>query len=529
MHAKMWLVFIVLPLCAGVARGQESVRDLNGPGQFSKFLTPGQLDRWVFDGEKGETIIAHVVSGEFDPILELASTGKSDDQVLLEVDDPGNESRFSFRLPEKGQYKIRIHAFKYQGGGNYTLRVQRFQAKPLAVGKPSIGAFDRQGKSYHYFPAVKDQILIPELKGVSSNAWQMLDFKGREMTNWAGTVLSEDGGECCLVVSGHPDFRYDLLVREARRRDLAEGKELAGSLQQGELDVLSFQGKPGDFRVLEVEKKGELLSRPIFAPLEKKSEERISRQGDMPEIQLLPVASRGGRLRYSVILGREGRYQLQLLAATPSSYKLTMRDPSVPIAWGQEVGDGLPVGGSLFYSFRAAAGQLVQASLTSQKFVPLLRLYDMHGSLVGSSGVESDELESRITHMTVQPGLYRLQVSALGDGGGGDFRVGLKETKLKELSLGARGQGTAQPGVTDFWAFAGNEGQTVFLSVRSSTFEPTVSLRSPDGVLLSADNKGNATTGSLVALKLPKTGRYTVWVSSLRGGGEYTVRLIDGD
>ncbi|HEV3079727.1 MAG TPA: hypothetical protein VGY66_08105 [Gemmataceae bacterium] len=529
MHAKMWLMLIVLHLLSVAARSQESVRDLSGSGQYSKFLTPGQLDRWVFDGDKGETIIAHVASKEFDPILELAKTGKTDDKVLLEVDDPGNESRFSIRLTEKGQYRIRIHAFKYQGGGNYTLRVQRFQAKPVAMGKPVIGTFDHEGKSYHYFQGVKDQILIPELKGTSFEAWKILDHKGRAMTDWAGSVRLEDSGECCLVVSGRPEYRYDLLLRQARRQDLAEGKELAGSLQPGQSDVLSFQGQPGDFRLLEVEKKGELLSRAVFAPLENKTEERLSRPGDRPEIQFLPVASRGGWLRFAAILGCKGRYQLQLLAATPASYKVTMRDPSVPIASGRQVEAKLPVGGAVFYSFTAAPGQLFQARLSSQSFVPVLRLYDMQGSLVCSSGADGDGLEGRLTQMVVQKGLYRLQVSSLGDGGGGDFRQALEETKLKELKLGGRGQGTIQPGATDFWTFPGKEGQTVFLSVRSAAFAPTIGLRSPDGVLLATDNKGNAATGSLVPLKLPRTGRYSVGISSLRGAGEYSVRLINGD
>src|SRR5438128_2410615 len=44
-----------------------------------------------------------------------------------------------------------------------------------------------------------------------------------------------------------------------------------------------------------------------------------------------------------------------------------------------------------------------------------------------------------------------------------------------------------------------------------------------------AYNKGNAATGSLLALKLPRTGRDTVWISSRCGAGECTVRLIDGD
>ena len=97
------------------------------------------------------------------------------------------------------------------------------------------------------------------------------------------------------------------------------------------------------------------------------------------------------------------------------------------------------------------------------------------------------------------------------------------------MQIGGRGQGTIQPGSTDFWAFPGEEGKTVFLSVRSAAFEPTVSLRSPDGVRLVVDDKGSAATGSLFAIKLPKSGRYTVWIASRRGAGDYTVRLIDGD
>src|SRR5205085_2751514 len=108
-----------------------------------------------------------------------------------------------------------------------------------------------------------------------------------------------------------------------------------------------------------------------------------------------------------------------------------------------------------------------------------LRLYDSQGRLVGQSGDEGDSGQGRLTHMVVKAGTYRLQVSSLGDGGGGDFRQALTETKLQALQLGERGQGTVQPGATDFWAFAGKEGQTVFLHVRSSAFEPAVSVRSP--------------------------------------------------
>src|SRR5262249_25058198 len=150
----------------------------------------------------------------------------------------------------------------------------------------------------------------------------------------------------------------------------------------------------------------------------------------------------------------------------------------------------------------------------SQKFVPLLRLYDARGSLVASSGEGGDALEGQVSHMVVSEGLYRLQVSSLGDGGGGEFHLSLQGIRLKGLAVGGGAAGGLAPGGTDYGAFDGKEGQTVFLSARSSAFEPVVSLRSPDGVSLVADERGSAATGSLLAVKLPRSGRYTVWVSS---------------
>jgi hypothetical protein len=527
-HASLPLFLVIIAAVASPVAAQESIRDLSGSAPQNKFLTPNQLDRWLFEGEKGETIVAHVVSKEFDPILELAVGGAKEGRLLAEVDDPGSESRFAIRLPEKGKYEIRIHAFKYQGGGNYTLRVQRFQAGAVTAGKPVVGTFDRDGKGYHYVTAVKDRILVPDVKGASSEAWRALDFKGREARGWAGTIPVEDDGDCYVIVSGQPDQRYDLVVREARRNDLTDGKEQTAKLEQGEADMWNILGKPGDFRVLEVDKTGDIQARLIFAPTDKTAEQRLPRPGERPEVEFLPVASRGGKLRFATVFGRDGRYQLQLVAGSNAAYKLNVADHSMPITSGKEAGGTLPVGGSAFYSLNAVPGQLLQVAIVSKSFVPELRLYDAKGKVVAVSGDDASS-EGRVTHMAMSAGLYRLQVASAGDGGGGEFSLKLTEANVEELKVGGRGTGTLPPGGTEFRAFEGTAGQTVFVSVRSGSFEPVVSLRGPDGVLLASDNKGSAATGSLTALKLPKSGRYTVWISSRRGAGEFTVRLIDGD
>lgn len=186
---------VLLLLSGGVAAvAQEDVRQIEGTGRFDKYLTPGLLDRWIIEGEKGETVIAHVLTKQFDPILELAVPGEKEDKILFTVDDKGSESRFSIRLPETGKYSIRVHAFKYKGGGNYSLQIRRFHAAPLTIGKTVVGTIDREGKDHRWFEAKRDQVVTIGLRGTSSRSWELFDGKGRRIDHWAGAAaIDEDG------------------------------------------------------------------------------------------------------------------------------------------------------------------------------------------------------------------------------------------------------------------------------------------------------------------------------------------------
>ncbi|MEK6238910.1 MAG: PPC domain-containing protein, partial [Planctomycetales bacterium] len=278
-----------------------------------------------------------------------------------------------------------------------------------------------------------------------------------------------------------------------------------------------------------VEKKGELASRLIHAPSDGVQEQRLSQGSQPPPLRFLPVASKGNRLRFAVLFNRADRYQLHLLANTSSSYSLTSTDPTKPVAPGANVAGRLPVGGSAFYSFQADAGEVFQASLGSDDFDPYLRLYDARGNQVAENDDGGGSLQGRITQMFTEQGVYRLQVSSLGNGGGGDFQLALDQQQPRELALGGRGQGTLHHKGMDLWSFAGEEGKTVFISVRSSECDPQVSLRGPGGARLASDDNHGVGADCLLAVRLPETGRHVIWISSNRGAGAYSVRLIDGD
>ncbi|MEK6237126.1 MAG: hypothetical protein N2C14_20650, partial [Planctomycetales bacterium] len=250
---KTWTAAVAFPLLAVAAMGQGSTRQVSAPGEFAKYLTPDQIDSWILEGKQGETIIAHVATREFDPVLQLTRPRiNEDDEVLLKVDDEGSESRLAIRLPAAGKYRIRVHGYKFKGGGNYTLRLMRFVAAPLTVGTSLVGTFDRQGRAHHYFPATKDAFLVPDLQGVSSGGWELLGIQGEAIDTWSGAARIDRTGEHSLTVSGTPRARYRLLVRKANARVLADNKKQAEQLQPGEMAIWNLQAKPGEFRLLEV-------------------------------------------------------------------------------------------------------------------------------------------------------------------------------------------------------------------------------------------------------------------------------------
>lgn len=520
------LCLAVSLLTAQVAVTQESVRKVEGSGQHTKFLTPGGLDRWIIQGKKGETIIAHVASTEFDPVLELATGEEKEDKVLLSVDDDGSESRFSYRLPGDGEYKIRVHGYEFKGGGNYSLTLRRFTAAELTIGKRIVGSFDPQGKSHHHFQGTADQVLTVDVIGVGS--WEVLGVKGNPLAKWLTSVRCEHKGEYSLVLTGKPGSRYEVHVRAADQKALELVAPATGRLEQQEMHIFTFQGKEGAFRLIEIKGEGNIAGRLIHAPVDRENKLRIT-SPSRPAIQYLRTVNKGQVQQFTVMLGRDDRYQVQLLSPREGSYAVTMSEPTIPIAVGDRSARNLPVGAAAYYQFKGTPGQLVIARLTSDQFDPFLQLYDSNGQLVAENDDGDGGIGSRITHVVMKEQVFHLHVTSLGNGGGGEFELTLSEKKPNLLVLGESSQGTLEADATDHWSYEGKQGQSVFFNVRSTAFDPYVIVQDPDGVILGQDDNGGVGTDSLLALRLPRDGRYTIWVRSQGGQGKYLIRAINGD
>lgn len=520
------VMFVAVVLMGPTGMAQGVTQKIQDGGEYHKFLTPGTLDRWIIQGIKGETFIAHIRTQEFDPVLELATGTEQEDKVLLSVDDDGSESWYAYRLPADGEYKIRVHGYEFKGGGNYSLTLRRFKATELKLGQRLVGSFDHQGRSYHYLQASEDQILTVSVRGAES--WELLDVKGRAQDDWEGSIRCEQAGEYSLALTGKPGTRYEVTIQAAVQTPLALNEEAKGELHHQQMQVFNIQGEEGQFRLIEIKQTGTLSARLIHAPANPDKALRVA-PPNRPPIRELRDENKGQYQRFAVILGRNDRYQIQLISPGDGSYVVQMSQPTVPIQVGDQQAQNLRVGSAAYFQFQAQPGQLIIARLTSEQFDPMLRLYDAHGEVLAENDDGDGGIGSRISYLVTKSQIMQLLVTSLGDGGGGKFELSLSEQKPQPLELGKVASGTLAQEAVDPWSFEGKQGQTVFFHVRSASFDPQVTIRDPDGVILGEDDNGGVDDDSLLALRLPRDGRYTVWVSSRRGQGDYQIRPINGD
>ena len=520
------LVALGLLLIAGLAAAQEDTRRLERTGEHTKHLTPNQVDSWIFQAEKGEVVTARVQTRDFDAVVKLVDASGT---VLEERDDPGSSSSLAFRLKSSGEHRIQVHAFKHSGGGNYKLAVDRFSAGELHVGKDAGGRIGTDGRSHYRFEARPGQILVPRVEGQLGGV-EILDPQGKRINGWENTATIKAKGEHFLRLHGRRGAAYRLTLLAAEEFDLELDKPQTRQIAPGGLHVWSFSGEPGQFRVVEVEG-GRLLASQLL-PAAKLDAERdraiLSRKA--PALRLLPISSKGDRVRHAVVIGRKDRYQLQLLsqALRPVDYTLKMAAPSVPIAFGKPKDASLAVGGADFYRLEAKGGQLIVAELTSPSFDSFLRLFRADGQELASNDDGGEHLNSRISLLVPESGTYRVQVTSIGSGGGGPYQIQVLQRQVPDVAVGGRKTAKLGPGGRDLWSFAGRRGQSVFASVRSSQLDAVVEVLAPSGASLGRDDDGGVGSDCLLAVELPEDGRYTVLVTSKVGEGEYQLRLIDG-
>ena len=547
------LFHILLPAITGAQGGQtgfgpggrisEAARE-GDPASFQHILTPGDRGEWPLTVRAGETAIVFVSSTNFDPAVQIVdAAGK----VLVENDDirPGVQDALAlYRFPAAGEFKILVKGFKSAAGGRYTLTLRRFVATDLRKAERNVAVLGRSRTHWHRFSAdVGETLVVAARSAVFDPETEIFGPTGERVE---AAVRTTSGGRSATSIF-RAETKGDYYLRVASARDSTAGYAVTVAtarvtplvigaanpmrrMEAGGLDLWTFAAKAGDLIRVHAGSSGANAAAAIRYLPAAKAEGQADAGATETAIAELPSDPKApGDL--VALIKRSGNCQIEVSQrlGLPVEYTLSTAGAAKPWPAGAEPAGRLPIGGSEYWAIEGKSGQIVKIEGLAEPFDIALDLYNPQGDPISTNDDGGGGHNALITALLKESGRYLLRVHAFGDGGSGAYRIQRKPDPVRPVKIGGRAEGVVGTGSSDIWSFEGKAGQTVILSVRSRDFDTHAIVFGPDAIEITNDDNGRDDTDSLVSVRLPLTGVYTIWVSSRNGGGKYVVRLVDAD
>lgn len=512
-----------------MAGAQGNLSEIDKPGDFTKYLTPGTMDRWNFKAKKGDALFVEVRTTEFDAIVSvLRSEGDAKDVVLESIDDDGSNGRLMIRLPEDGAYSIGVQGFEQKGGGNYSLRMNQYATSELMIDQAVSGEFDQWGRANFYVVSTRDQCVTFESHGeTSQEIAEFLDHTGREVDSWSEIyTLSGPGpkreNEYWLRLKGSPGEPFHIRLKSAWRAKLEN--ELVFNLESGQAAVLDVNGIQGAFRVFEIVANKKLSSRLIVAPSRIPAEIVLGERKTLPAITMLKEFGKGRRKGSAVLLGTDKPYQLQLHSSDAAQVTVKVSDPREALSVGEASQQVLKVGEYRFFRFQPKSGQTTTIRVRSDDFDSLVDLYDDRGSTIAMNDDYRDEMNSQLRYTAYSDAPLTFFVGALGNGGGGKFTISVEVDEPKRIQSGDKKTQLLKDTDSEQWLYTAKEGEQIILYCQGRSIASLV-VKNAKGVTIGEETFGEESEGIVKLVKFPKAGDYTIGVT-VEPGEEYSLQVI---
>jgi S1-C subfamily serine protease len=226
---------------------------------------------------------------------------------------------------------------------------------------------------------------------------------------------------------------------------------------------------------------------------------------------------------------------------------VALNDP--PLSATLEQGDNVfPMDNSLFdaYTFEGKAGQQVSIEMSSGDIDPYLILLSPSGAEVAQDDDGGGDKNAKIVVQLSESGTYTLIANSYAGGESGTYSLSLQtatgdaivssESARTRTSIlqesGELGAGDAtlpnDDSFFDTYAFEGQAGQTVTITLESEEFDTYVILVGADGSAVAQnDDASEGNSNSRLRVRLPYSGRYQIIVNSYdkTGLGRYTLSV----
>lgn len=241
----------------------------------------------------------------------------------------------------------------------------------------------------------------------------------------------------------------------------------------------------------------------------------------------------------------EGGYSLTLTVATETPQECS------PIAFDQTIdseltrSDARSVHRQSYgdcYTFSAAAGDQIAATLTSADFDTYLYLVNPAGRLLASNDDRSEDTNSRIPDSgsisLSESGVHTIEVASYDSDGSGSYAlslvresdstaltcsaIDLGQVVTASLDLGDGGSRNRSGVRADCYTFSGEAGARLTFALDSLDFDAYLYLMDEESEIIESDDDGGSGTDSRATVTLPFTGGYIIEATAWDDEGEGT-------
>lgn len=499
-------------------------------------LTPGDRAEWPIQAKADETFIVDIESDVFDAAVEFVD---ANGKVLAENDDirPGEQqAHLVVRVPRAGAFKAVVKSYKSAAGGRYEFRLRRFVAVEAGRGVRTLAPSEKGrstwvrlgGKAGETLIAtVEGSGFIPDVEVVPARTDSAKVVSVGAEGNAVRTVfrVSADG-DYYLRVDGRQQGMFALTSTAARVASAEIGKPAERRrLEPGGIDLWTLEGKAGD--LLEIDA-GSPMSGLSLSVDEAEPRANVVVDGSDRPFLVLDEGKKD-RSRLTVLLNQTGKFQVMVAHDSRLSLNYGLRVARAPQSLDAK-SPPLPLGESHFYGFEGTKGEIVQLEAQSLQFDPTITLRGARGGPMASDDDGGGGKDASLTLVLPETGRYWVQVGAFGNGGSGDYSLRKTVAPIRPLEIGTMTNGAFGMGGTEIWSIRAKAGQRLVFSLRGEDVDPAFRIVSPEGFELGRSaREGGDVTASLLSVRIPADGAYTVWVTGGRPGGRYRLRAIDLD
>ncbi len=183
------------------------------------------------------------------------------------------------------------------------------------------------------------------------------------------------------------------------------------------------------------------------------------------------------------------------------------------------------------FTLAADAGRLVQVSLTSDLFDPYIEIHSPSGRVFSDddSGGNGD---AYVEFEAAESGIYRARVTSYSPGGLGTYAVTYEEGEPRALVEEFEGEIAPDSAVDEAGRpvsehrYPARAGETAVIEVRSTEFDPVLSVRDPQGDLIAENDDFGTGWNSRVEVEFEQAGTYTIAVSAYWDDQDGSYRVL---